>query len=166
MSQTFTPQITGTFHPGSWAQVYAMGSMIVIADQSWSWVAADGQAAQKTYLVCFRLNGPSSSHAMVGSVDGYIMNPYSLDYVERTEGSYVRIATTQSFWTPWVEPMEGDTTGGDSGVAAPDKISAEAADSNTTNQIIVLRVPSSTDASGDLVLEQVGSLELGEPKQV
>ena len=165
MSQTITPQITGTFHPGSWAQVYAMGSMIVVADQSWSWVEADGQAAQKTYLVCFRLNGPSSSHAMVGSVDGYIMNTFSLDYVEKSEGSYVRIATSQSFFTPWVDTLEEGTVEGDSEMMT-EATTSEAVESNTLNQIIVLRVPSSVDASGDLVLEQVGSLELGEPNEV
>lgn len=154
------PQISGTFHPGSWGQVYAMGSMIIVADQGWSWIEVDGQAAQKTYLVCFSLNGPSSAHALVGSVDGYLLNPYSLDYVEKPEGSYVRIATTQSFWTPWVGILEGDVA-----VEAEETVAA-VAESNTVNQIIVLRVPSAPDASGERVLQQVGSLQLGEPNEV
>jgi len=154
------PQVSGTFHPGSWGQVYAMGSMIIVADQGWSWIEADGKAAQKTYLVCFRLDGPSSTHAMVGSVDGSLLNPYSLDYVEKSEGSYVRIATTQTFWTPWFGIMEGDM------MTTAEEPDTEVVESNTINQIIVLRVPSTTDTSGDHVLEQVGSLQLGEPNEV
>lgn len=171
--QPLSPHVAGTFHPGSWGNVYAVSSMIIVADQGWSWIPADNLAVDKTYLIGFRLDGPSSTHAMIGSVDGYLLNPFSLDFVEKAEGSYVRIATTQNFWTPWFGGpivmeggedmvMEADSESVTQDVAPEEPVEPK---SSTLNQIIVLKVPS-TLTDGETVLEQVGSVELGEPNEV
>jgi hypothetical protein len=97
-STELTVQSSGTFQPGSFGQVYATEGMIIVADQGWNWVEEEEGSAQTTYLLGFRLQGASSVPAMIGSVPGYLLNPYSLDFVEVGEDSYVRIATTMNFW--------------------------------------------------------------------
>lgn len=163
--EVLQPHISATFQTGSWGQVYAVGSMIIVADQGWSWIEEENRAAQKTYLLGFRLEGAASSHQLVGMVPGYLLNPFSLDFVEKPEGSYVRIATTQSFWTPWLigPVLEGD-------VATMTEEAAQTAEpepeSTTINQIIVLKVPTDVSADNGAVLKEVGSLQLGEPNEV
>lgn len=157
------PHIAATFHPGSWGHVYAMGSMIIVADVGWSWMPEENRSSDKTYLVCFSLSGASSAHALIGSVEGTLLSPFAMDYVEKSSGSYVRIATTQTFWAPWVGIMEGDVmVPGETEDQAISEAIVEPAESSTLNQIIVLKVP--TDANG--ALEAVGSVELGEPNEV
>lgn len=162
--QEIEPQITGAFHPGSWGQVYAMGSMIIVADVNWSWIREENRSAEKTFLICFRLDGAASTHSLVGSVNGSLLNPFSLDYVDKADGSYVRVATTQSFWNPWIGIMEEDVMVAVDmdEQAAQDVVLPPDDESSTLNQIIVLKVPS--DLSG--TLEVVGSVELGEPNEV
>ena len=167
------PHMAATFHPGSWGHVYAMmGSMIIVADLGWSWIAEENVSSDKTYLICFSLSGASSAHSLVGSVEGSLLNSFAIDYVEKSSGSYVRIATTQSSWTPWVAIMEGDLVTSSEGDVMPmeteavepvsDTVTAVVPESSTLNQIIVLKVPS--EATG--VLGRVGSVELGEPNEV
>ena len=156
--EVLKPNIAATFQATTWGQVYAMGDMIIVADQGWSWIEQDNQAAQKTFLIGFRLDGPTSHHELIGTVPGYILNPFSLDFVEKTEGAYLRIATTQSFWTPWVLSMEGDAAAVDGQEA---ETVAQEPESSTLNMIIVLKVTTESNE-----LEQVGSLELGEPNEV
>jgi Beta propeller domain len=157
------PHLAATFHPGSWGHVYAMGSMIIVADIGWSWIAEENQSYDKTYLICFSLSGASSSHSLVGTVEGSLLNPFSIDYVEKSSGSYVRVATTQNSWTPWIGIMEGDVAVSTSEAVDPVSDTATTApESSTLNQIIILKVPS--EATGEL--ERVGSVELGEPNEV
>lgn len=154
--------MAATFQPGHWGHVYATEGMIIVADQGWSWIQEEGQSGQKTYLIGFRLDGASSSHSLVGSVDGYMINSFALDFVERGDESYVRIATTQDFWTPWFGPVLFEEGLDDVELAEP----AEPPESSTLNQIIVLRIPDTQNENGDRVLEQVGSVELGEENEV
>jgi hypothetical protein len=142
-----------------------MSSMIIVADQGWSWIASDKISAQKTFLIGFSLDGPKSAHAVVGSVDGYLLNPFSIDFVEKPGGSYVRIATTQDFWTPWFGGPVGrpgiviiEDAAGTAESEVPPK-------SSTLNQIIALKVPS-TSTPGKRELQKVGSVELGEINEV
>jgi len=161
---TIQPHMAATFHPGSWGQVYAVGSMIVVADVGWSWIPDENRSSDTTFLVCFNLSGASSTHALVGTVKGTLLSPFSLDYVEKTNGNYLRVATTQNFWTPLID-KDGDG-GAVISLDAPDQVvmSAAAAEPEplTLNQIIVLKVPSESTAS----LVSVGSVELGEPTEV
>ena len=159
------PHLAATFHPGSWGHVYAMGSMIIVADIGWSWIPEENQSSDKTYLICFSLSGASSSHALVGSVEGSLLNPFSIDYVEKSSGSYVRVATTQASWTPWIGIMEGEGDAMPREGETVDPVTDTATsvpESSTLNQIIVLKVPSG--ATGEL--ERVGSVELGLPNEV
>jgi hypothetical protein len=143
-----------------------------VADMGWSWIAEENQSSDKTYLICFSLSGASSSHSLVGTVEGSLLNPFSIDYVEKASGSYVRVATTQSTWTPWIGIMEDTVVSTSEGDAMPvdgeavesvsDTTTSVAPESSTLNQIIVLKVPS--EATGEL--ERVGSVELGEPNEV
>lgn len=169
--------MAATFQPGSWGIVYATDSMIVIADQGWSWIEEDNVSSQKTYLLGFRLDGASSSHSVVGSVEGYILNEYSVDFYEESGSSYIRIATTQNFWSNWIiEPFVEEIIDED----APDNTFDEAEssssggsaatepatvpESSTLNKLYVLRIPSSANSDGEKVLEEVGSVELGEQR--
>lgn len=159
--------MAATFQPGHWGHVYATEGMIIVADQGWTWIEEEGLSGQKTYLIGFRLDGASSSHALVGSVDGYMLNSFSLDFVERDEKSYVRIATTQSFWTPWIRPFEVDAVDESDVDPAEDPIDTvvEPPESSTLNKIIVLEIPTEQNEDGDKVLREVGSVELGEPNE-
>jgi len=156
---SFALDISATFQPGHWGHVYATDGMILVADQGWSWIEEEGVSGQKTYLIGFRLNGPTSSHALVGSVDGYMLNSFSLDFVEKSGNSYVRIATTQDFWVPWMPAILEDTDT----IGIPEPIVP--VESSTVNRIIQLKIPSAANTDGDKVLEFVGDVTLGEPNE-
>jgi uncharacterized secreted protein with C-terminal beta-propeller domain len=180
----FTVNIAATFQPGHWGHVYATDGMIIVADQGWSWIEEEGESAEKTYLIGFRLDGPSSSHALVGSVPGHPLNPYSLDFVEVKGKSYLRIATTESFWSFGITgggimmAMEEDgnigaeegSTGGEDGLA--EVVEAEAAtapqeepDSSTKNQVFILEIPNANSHSSHKTLKEVGSVTIGKANE-
>jgi hypothetical protein len=95
-----TLDISATFQPGNWGHVYAHEQMIIVADQGWT-SEEDRSSSEYTYLLGFSLEGATSTHTVVGSVPGHILSPYSIDFVETEEGnSYIRVATTQNFWSP------------------------------------------------------------------
>ena len=156
--EELTLHIAGNIQPGSWGHVYATDSMIITADQGWSWVEERDASAQKTYLLGFSLDGASSSPAYVGSVPGYPLNPYALDFVEQQGEHYVRIATTQSFWQPWRGGFIADDV-----IIAMEPEEPEP-ESSTINQIIVMKLPEKRGK--DEILEQVGAVTFGEPDEV
>jgi hypothetical protein len=183
----FTVNIAATFHPGHWGHVYATDGLIIVADQGWSWIEEQGNSAQKTYLIGFRLDGPSSSHALVGSVPGHPLNPYSLDFVEVQGKSYVRIATTESFRSFGIPEdgimmaMEEDgdigaeegSTGDEDSLVETEVAEAEAAmappeepDSSTKNQVFILEIPNANSHSNKNTLKEVGSVTIGKADEV
>jgi hypothetical protein len=182
--------IAATFQPGNWGYVYATDGMIIVADQGWSWIDDEQKSAQNTCLIGFRLDGASSSHALVGSVEGHILNEYSVDFVEQDGESYVRVATTQSFWDFfWIEDdiawdgigivdgegavsttaSEGDETTNEAGTVDQDRgdedTESTEEESTTKNQIFILKIPTQNNLEEN-TLEQVGSLTLGKPNEV
>lgn len=154
------------FQPGYWGYVYATDSMIIIADQGWDWDPEEEESMQNTFLLGVRLNGPTSEHAVVGSVKGHLLNPFSIDFVEEPSGEYVRVATTESFWNfGWIEIGVEDTAAVD--VATAEDEGSEEEESSTKNLIRILKIPSETsEIPSENVLEQVGSVTLGEPNEV
>lgn len=141
------------FQPSSWGYVYASQGMIIVAGESWNWFEDFETSGQTTYFVGFKLDGASSTPALVGSVPGYLISPYAIDFVE----GYLRVATTMRLWPFVFEDFMTDEP-------APDRIPAEEV-SNTRNQIIVLRIPSSID-DDTTTLAEVGRLELGKINEV
>jgi len=118
------PNMAAVFHPGSSGRVYAVGSMIIVADEGWSWNPDENRSSEKTFLVCFSLSGASSTYARVGTTEGTLLSPSSLDYVEKSSGNYVRVATTQTFSID---------------------------ESPSVNQVTVLKVPSESTAPLEFV---------------
>lgn len=142
------------FQPSSWGYVYASQGMIIVAGESWNWIEDFEASGQTTYFVGFEVDGASSTPALVGSVPGYLISPYAIDFVE----GYLRVATTMRLWSAVAFDdfvIEA---------SAPKQNSGEET-SSTSNQIIVLRIPSSTDGD-NAALEEVGRLELGKINEV
>jgi hypothetical protein len=169
------------FQPSSWGYVYASQGMIIVAGESWNWIEDLETSGQTTYFVGFEVDGASSTPALVGSVPGYIISPYAIDFVE----GYLRVATTMRLWSffgfedfvveepaPDLIPDEEKSSTTNAGVSSTTNAGVPATDSipeeeksSTTNQIIVLRIPDSTD-DDTATLEEVGRLELGKINEV
>jgi hypothetical protein len=165
--------IAATFTPSSWGYVYSNEEMIFVAGQGWDWNEEEQASGQTTYLVGFELTEGKSAATVTGSVPGYLLNPYSLDF----HNGYLRIATTQSFWTMVMfddmlrvaeEPVETDGSSATDGASTTSKIAVtEVVDnqgSSTENYVTVLKVPAA--GTTEAVLQQVGSVKLGKPNEV
>jgi hypothetical protein len=127
---------------------------LVIAGQGWDWIEEVNGSRQTTYLQGFALldNGEAVPGA-VGSLDGSILNEYSVDVVD----NHLRVAVTISN-DLWVFEEAEDAN------AAEDP----APTLRTANYIVVLEIP---DANGsgvnDAVMREVGrSQNLGEDGEV
>ena len=162
--------VSGVTMPSSWGYVYANKNTLWVAGQGWNWNPFRAASGDTTYLVGFDINGATSKARAVGTVDGYLLNPYSLDF----EADKLRVATTQRFWTfpirgvpvdDAVEPV--DTIVWDGAVeATAEEEDDDDDDINTTlNQLIVFDVPA-TGGSEPVQLEKIGSVELGKKHEV
>ena len=127
--------------------------MLVIAGQGWDWIEEVNGSRQTTYLHGFALldNGEAVPGA-VGSLDGSILNEYSVDVVD----NHLRVAVTirNDFWVFGVEDVD----------AADDPDPTL----RTENYIVVLEIPdvTGTDAD-DAVMNEVGRTQnLGEDGEV
>ena len=114
---------------GSW-NLYASSDYLVLAGQGYQVgvLAREGDdasttdsATEKTYIVVYKLDGPSVSDVMVGSVEGFALNQFSMDQSRQidsetqTEKDYLRIATctgqrwifseTSNIWEPAEDPL-------------------------------------------------------------
>jgi hypothetical protein len=83
------------FQPSSWGYFYASQGMIIVAGESWNWIEDFEASGQTTYFVRFEVDGASSTPALVGSVPGYLISPYAIDFVE----GYLRVTTTMRLWS-------------------------------------------------------------------
>jgi hypothetical protein len=178
-SESLGASIAASFLPSSWGYVYATKGMIIVAGQGWTWMEEMSSAGQTTYLVGFQLDGATSTPSLVGSVAGYLLSPYSLDFVD----GYLRVATTMNFWSFWsfsepdtvdgvVKDVEGESTASSEpvditvGKPPPDAPQVEDEESSTKNQVIILRIPSEINDDEMAVLEEVGRVNLGKPNEV
>jgi hypothetical protein len=157
--------IAATFLPSSWGHVYSNENMLFVAGQGWDWNEDAQASGHTTYLVGFKLNGATASAMVTGSVPGYLLNPYSLDF----HNGYLRIATTQTFFTMVMfddmlriaeEPTAEASSTTRQKVGVVDN-----QESNTENFITVLKVPASTTTTSNS-LQQVGSVQLGKKNEV
>jgi Beta propeller domain len=156
--------IAATFLPTSGGQVYSNEEMLFVAVQSWDWVAARGASADTTYLVGFELQGATSKAKTTGSVPGYLLNPYSLDF----HNGYLRVATIQNFWTPirfFPMDMVSSLSSANATILPEDSTIDDSDASRTLNQIIVLKVPATANTNLT-TLKQVGSVQLGKKNEV
>lgn len=143
---------SSTLQPGSWGYVYATKDWLWVADQGWSWIQEEMSYADKTMLLGFRLNGPSTSLAAAGSVPGSLLSQFAIDFVSSDDANedFIRVATTLDLgWRFWGAPVSSAFDAESEGV------------SRTKNQVIILEVPS----SGKELIRR-GSVELGEPNEV
>ena len=90
--------VTIQFLPTSWGQVYSTPEMLVVAGQGSNWDPNTGSSTDTTYLFGFSLGGVVTMPVASGSVPGYILNEYSIDFVD----GYFRVATTVRRWWPFV----------------------------------------------------------------
>ena len=88
-------EITCQFLPTSWGEVYSANDMLIVAGQGYHFDRVLGASEDMTYLFGFSLDGIYTNPAMSGKVPGYLLNPYSIDYVD----GLLRVATTiQNRW--------------------------------------------------------------------
>ena len=140
-----TLSIAGAFTPSSWGYTYAIGGNLVFAAQGWNWSPWWGGSSQTTYLMGFKLDGASATPAYLGSVDGYILNQYSLSVFE----GHLRVATTvDTFWPVW--QASNDTT------IPPQPVST------TNNTVHVLKIPTGNETA---MLTVTGVPNLGKPNE-
>ena len=138
----------GAFTPSSWGYTYAVGGNLVFAMQGWNWNRWWRGSSQTTYLMGFKLDGATATPAYMGSVDGYIINQYSLSVFE----GHLRIATTvDTFWPVW-RPVEDS-----SGFTIPPQPV-----SRTNNTVFVLKIPTGAETT----LKTVTAIpSLGKPNE-
>lgn len=147
-SDNLSYTMSGALMPTGWGHTYATDKMLVIAGQGWDWIADMNGSRQTTYLHGFALleNGEATP-AAVGSLDGSVLNEYSVDIVD----NYMRVAVTirNDFW---VFAMDDED---DSAL-------------RTENYIVVLEIPDGTGTNvADAVMKEVGRSEnLGEDGEV
>lgn len=148
-SETLQVSEAGVFMPVGWGFTYATDKMLVVVGQGWDWIEEMGGSVQTTYLHGFELRGDGlATPAAIGSLDGSILNEYSVDVVD----NYMRVAVTirNDFW---VFP---ETEG-------------EPPTPRTENYIAVLKIPDIDDTASDdgAVMKVVGRSEnLGEDGEV
>jgi hypothetical protein len=156
LSSSLSISTAATIQPGYWGYVYATTDWIWVADQGWRWVEDSNTFVQDTILLGFRLNGPSSSFAVYGTVPGSLLSQFSIDFYEDPDSGeeFIRAATTLNFdWGFW---WRNDVVENDQ-----ENIS------RTKNQVVIMKVPPFEDGiqSGDQ-LEQLGSVEVGKKDEV
>jgi hypothetical protein len=83
-------EITCKFLPTSWGQVYSAEDMLIVAGQGSHFDPVLRASEETTYLFGFKYDGVSTVPAVNGQVPGYLLNAYSLDYIN----GYLRVATT------------------------------------------------------------------------
>jgi DNA excision repair protein ERCC-4 len=143
-----TLSTAGAFTPTSWGYTYAVDGNLVFAAEGWNWSPWWRGSSQTTYLLGFKLDGASATPSFLGSVDGYIINQYSLSVYE----GHLRVATTvNTFWPVW-EPVAGNN-----GVTIlPQPVST------TNNSVHVLKIPTGNETK----LTEVTSItDLGKPNE-
>jgi hypothetical protein len=148
----------GMFMPTAWGHTYATNKMLVIVGQGWDWIAEMNGSLQTSYLHGFALHDDGSAiPAAVGSLDGSILNEYSVDVV----GNHMRVAVTirNDFW---IFPLIDD-------VGISDAVAPPAP--RTRNHIVVLEIPELddvTDTDADsAIMKEVGRTEnLGKDGEV
>jgi len=161
---------------GNTGYVYATDEWIWVTDQSWAWNLEKGEYTEKTMLLGFRLDGATSSFAVIGSVPGSLLSQFSIDFVKDKDDvkEYVRIATTQNLfqrgWWGVPQPvfMPDIFTGDEDEEVAKEKEAGESStfeaeedtmdESRTKNQIIILEIPNGED-NNELI--KLGSVRLG-----
>lgn len=138
---------TGAFTSSSWGRAYANEKMLVIATESWDWLSTVGASRQTTYLYGFSLLGNGEAvPAAVGTLEGTLLNEYSVDIVD----GYMRVAVTiqNNLWR-FPETAED--------LEIPP----------TQNFVKVLKIPDLGGTDLRPILTEVGRTEsLGKPREV
>eukprot|EP00536_Pseudo-nitzschia_multiseries_P007054 jgi/Psemu1/296440/fgenesh1_pm.158_\ len=146
--------------PGGSGYVYATRDWIWVSDSMYTYDDDTKEHTDQTMLQGFRLDGPSSTFAAVGTVPGSLLNQFAIDFVEDTDTKkeYIRVATTQNFLTSfWNRPLEpwflDDFDDDDSG---------DETESRTINRVMIFEVPDVEVGDTQIVdLVEVGSVKVG-----
>jgi uncharacterized secreted protein with C-terminal beta-propeller domain len=147
-------------------QVYGSANALYVAQDSrwWSWFNRENAYAQ-TQIHRFSLNGGDPIYTASGSVDGWILNQFSMSEHE----DYLRVATTDQ--TSWGWGGGGVAVGGDVAVAdggstepsttvdvdAPPEVPAETDGSDEKQNIVRIAPEEEGDANNVFVLQQNGN---------
>jgi hypothetical protein len=155
VTSTLSFSTSATLQPGSWGYVYATDDWIWVADQGWRWVPDESNYVQDTVLLGFRLDGPSSSFSVFGSVPGNVLSQFSIDFYKDAETGkeYVRAATTLNFWWGmWWGFAEARNEDEETSI--------------TKNQVVILEIPDQDGGQTGNQLIERGSLVLGKTNEV
>jgi uncharacterized secreted protein with C-terminal beta-propeller domain len=121
---------------------------LVFAAQGWNWRPWWQGSSQTTYLLGFKLNGTSATPSYLGSVDGYIINQYSLSVHE----GHLRVATTvDTFWPVWQPVVDANGV-----TIVPQPVST------TNNSVHVLKIPTGNETT---LTEVTAITGLGKPNE-
>jgi DNA excision repair protein ERCC-4 len=143
-----TLSTAGAFTPTSWGYTYAVDGNLVFAAQGWNWSPWWQGSSQTTYLLGFKLDGASATPSYLGSVDGYIINQYSLSVYE----GHLRVASTvDTFWPVWNPVVDANGV-----TIMPQPVST------TNNSVHVLKIPTGNETTLKEVTAVTG---LGKPNE-
>jgi DNA excision repair protein ERCC-4 len=143
-----TLSTAGAFTPSSWGYTYAVDGNLVFAAQGWNWSPWWQGSSQTTYLMGFKLNGASATPSYLGSVNGYILNQYSLSVFE----GHLRVAATvDTFWPVWEPFVDSSNL-----TIPPQPVS------RTNNTVHVLKIPTGNET---VLTPVTGIPNLGKPDE-
>jgi hypothetical protein len=131
-----TLSTAGAFTPKSeWDTLTLSVEIWCCAARGWNWRPWWQGSSQTTYLLGFKLNGTSATPSYLGSVDGYIINQYSLSVHE----GHLRVATTvDTFWPVWNPVVDANGV-----TIMPQPVST------TNNSVHVLKIPTGNEDNID-----------------
>jgi uncharacterized secreted protein with C-terminal beta-propeller domain len=132
-SDSISTSVKSMMLPSGGYTVYASAEYLILAVQGW-WV--NDAAIQQTYLISYKLDGPTSNATSLGTVPGYILNQFSIDHAVQDGENFLRVASTT--FAQWAE-INGDWI----------------QNTNSTSQVTVLKLD---DASRMSVVGTVSDL--------
>jgi len=147
---------SGAMLPSSWVQVYSSLDTIILASTIYENDPMARLSTQSTHLMGIALDGASSSPKSIGTVEGSILNPRSVDVV----GNVLRVATTVREQTFWVfDDFAEDIVESEEPARDDEQVEEEEVD-RTQNFIVTLDL----DAP-DGTMNELDRLDLGKPNE-
>jgi uncharacterized secreted protein with C-terminal beta-propeller domain len=88
------PNTTSMLLPNEYWEVYSSRDRLVVACGGSWYNSSTYTSSPETFLIAYKLSGPSVTALALGSVPGTLLDQYSMDHIEQDDRNYIRIATT------------------------------------------------------------------------
>jgi uncharacterized secreted protein with C-terminal beta-propeller domain len=88
------PNTTSMLLPNKYWDVYSSRDRLVVACGGSWYNSSTYTSPPETFLIAYKLSGPSVIALALGSVPGTLLDQYSMDHIEQDGRNYIRVATT------------------------------------------------------------------------